>query len=72
MSEKRILKIRDDLLYTVNPRALPFNNKPVTVLSWHCLVTENMKKLFPHDDMVGFVEECSLDFPESELIEVQS
>jgi len=68
-TEKRLLKIREDLLDTVHPRVLPFNGQIVTVLSWHDLVSKNMKKLFPDDDTVGFVEEFYLDIPESELIE---
>jgi hypothetical protein len=52
-------------LDTLNPAALPYIGKLVTVRSWHPNIS--MLDLFPDDERVGFIEEFSMDIPQSEL-----
>ncbi len=63
--ERRIFEPDPDLIHTLNPDCLPWIGKQVTVRSWHSNVS--MRELFPHVELVGYVEEFGRDIPKSEL-----
>lgn len=64
--EKRLLMLNEKLINTAKPEILEWNGKYVTVVSWHENIT--MRKLFPHDEIVGHIKELGYDIPESELL----
>ena len=63
--EQRWLQCKCDPA-VVHPDILKFNNRWVTVLSWH----ENIasRERFPNSDTVGFVKEFHRDVPKEELL----
>lgn len=69
MSEKRFFVPNPKWIHTLKPGIAEWAGREVTVSSWHELYSKTeTAKMFPDDEIVGFVEEFAADIPKSELL----